>query len=315
MIKIENFDNVVASGITYGGHSGSKKGIILNNERWFLKYPKSTKSMDVKGISYTSSPLSEYLGSNIYKIIGLDVHETKLGISNGKVVVACKDFLGKNETIIDYNSIKNDYDELIEKVLEDLMPSKDNVGTDIYEILIVMDNNNYFAKKPGLRERFWDMFIVDALINNNDRNDNNWGLIINNDNLNLRLAPIYDNGASFYSKTSSDRIEHILNDDFKMKQVIYDNCISSFLLEGRVINSLKYIKKRKHYDCDEALLRIFPKIDMSRIRDLIYSIPNEFNGIEIMTNQQKELYYKSIDYKYSKIFKPMYEKLLSRNNK
>ena len=43
MIKIENFDNNEVSGITYGGHSGSKKGIIYNNEKRFLKYPKSNK--------------------------------------------------------------------------------------------------------------------------------------------------------------------------------------------------------------------------------------------------------------------------------
>ena len=45
MINIENFDDLSASGISYGGHGGSKRGIILNNERWFLKYPKSTKEI------------------------------------------------------------------------------------------------------------------------------------------------------------------------------------------------------------------------------------------------------------------------------
>ena len=99
MIKIERFDNSNLSGITYGGHSGSKKGIIFNDERWFLKYPKSTRSMEVIGMSYTTSPISEYLGSHIYNIIGLDTHETKLGFANGKIVVACKDFLNKNEVI------------------------------------------------------------------------------------------------------------------------------------------------------------------------------------------------------------------------
>ena len=315
MINIENYDEVIPSGITYGGHSGSKKGIIINNERWFLKYPKSTKSMNVEGISYTTSPLSEYLGSNIYKLIGFDAHETRLGISNGKVVVACKDFLNNNEIILDYNMIKNDYDEVIEKVLEDLMPSKGIIGTDIYEILIVMDNNNYFERKPELRDRFWDMFIIDALINNNDRNDNNWGLILNYDTLDLRLAPIYDNGASFYSKSSNDKIEGILNDDFKMKQVIYDSSVSAFLLEGKVINPLKYIEGMTHNDCNNALLRIFPKIDINKIKELFLNIPNEYNGIMVMSNEQKELYYKSIEYKYNKVFKPTYEILINKNNK
>ena len=155
MIKIENFENVKFSGITYGGYSGSKKGIILENNRWFLKYPKSTKSMNVTGLSYTTSPISEYLGSNIYRMLGFDVHDVKLGFANGKIVVACKDFLNKNETILDYNSIKNDYDEVVEKEIEELSSSgKGNYGVDLDEILIVMNNNSYFEKIPELKERF-----------------------------------------------------------------------------------------------------------------------------------------------------------------
>ena len=67
MIKIINLDNSIESNIPYGGHAGSKKGIIYNNENWFIKFPKSTKSMEKVAISYTTSPLSEYIGSKIYE--------------------------------------------------------------------------------------------------------------------------------------------------------------------------------------------------------------------------------------------------------
>lgn len=90
MTKIENFDSVysvLSSSISDGGHRGSKSGIIWNRERWFLKYPKSIKSMDVENISYTTSPLSEYIDSRAYEIIGLETHKTCLGIANRKVVV------------------------------------------------------------------------------------------------------------------------------------------------------------------------------------------------------------------------------------
>ena len=121
MIRIENFENVKFSGITYGGYSGSKKGIILENNRWFLKYPKSTKSMNVTGLSYTTSPISEYLGSNIYRMLGFDVHDVKLGFANGKIVVACKDFLNKNETLLDYNSIKTIMMKLLKRKLKNYL--------------------------------------------------------------------------------------------------------------------------------------------------------------------------------------------------
>ncbi len=312
MIKIENLEDLKLSGITYGGHSGSKKGIILNGEKWFLKYPKSTKSMNVAGMSYTTSPISEYLGSHIYDLLGFETHDTKLAYTNGKIVVACKDFLKQNEIILDYNSIKNDYDENIEREIEELSSSSNyRFGTDLDEINIIMNKNIYFERVPELKERFWDMFVVDAFLSNNDRNDNNWGLILNRDTMKLRLSPIYDNGASFYSKSSDEKIESILKDEHKIKQVIYDSAVSSFVKDDKIINPLKFIESMNCDDCNKALLRIFPKINLINIKELFENIPTEYNNIPVLTNLQKEFYYKSLTYKYECIFEPIYNELLS----
>ena len=205
MIRMYDFNSLPRSGICYGGHNGSKRGIIIDNEKWFLKYPKSTKSMDVLELSYTTTPLSEYIGSHIYEVIGLPVHETKLGVANGKVVVACKDFLNSSEVIVDYNSIKNEYDEYIEKAIESLSSSSSNSNNNLEEVLLIMENNSYFQMIPELKQRFWDMFIVDALINNNDRNEGNWGLILDRETSHLRIAPVFDNGAAFYNKSGNER--------------------------------------------------------------------------------------------------------------
>ena len=312
MIKIESFDNAKFSGITYGGHSGSKKGIIFDNEKWFLKYPKSTKSMEVEGISYTTTPISEYIGSKIYELLGFETHKVKLGISNNKIVVACKDFLKNSEGILDYNSIKNDYSEDLEKKLEELSSSSTNrFATDIDETMIVMDNNSYFIMKPELKKRFWDMFIIDAFINNNDRNDNNWGLVINHDSLELRLSPVYDNGAAFFTKTSDEKIESILNDEFKFKQVVYDSCISAFVKNDKIINPLKFIEKMDNEDCNDALKRIFPKIDLGKIKEIIDEIPLKHSELTVLSKNQRKLYYDSMVYKYERVLKPVYDKLVN----
>lgn len=76
----------------YGGAAGQKLGININGENLFLKFFKSTRSMKNVNISYTTSPLSEYIGSHIYEDIGIDVHATELGIYDNKLVVACRDF-------------------------------------------------------------------------------------------------------------------------------------------------------------------------------------------------------------------------------
>ena len=69
-MKIYDFNNVEISQRRYGGKAGLKQGIVLDGENWLLKFPKSTKEYVKVEISYTTSPLSEYLGSHIYASIG-----------------------------------------------------------------------------------------------------------------------------------------------------------------------------------------------------------------------------------------------------
>lgn len=309
MIKIENFDMLESSGISYGGHGGSKKGIIYNNERWFLKYPKSTKSMDVESLSYTTTPISEYIGSHIYETIEIETHDTKLGIANNKVVVACKDFLKSNEIILDYNSIKNEYSEVVERELEKISSSKSDFDNDISELKLIIDKNSYFRLKPELKERFWDMFIIDAFINNNDRNEGNWGLILDKDTKDLKIAPVYDNGASFYNKSNDYKLNDYLNDEFKFKQVVYDSCISIFSMNDKPINPLKYIENMDDIDCNNAILRIVPKINLNEIKKIFDEIPEEYNGLKVFSKIQKEFYFKTLEYKYNNILLPIYNQL------
>lgn len=315
MIKIENFDLTFPSGIGYGGHSGSKKGIIINGERWFLKYPKSTKSMDVKGLSYTTTPISEYLGSHIYELIGLETHETKLGIANDKVVVACKDFLNNNESIIDYTMIKNEYDENIEKAIEKLTSTtKLNSNHNLEEVILIMNENLYFKKIPLLKERFWDMFVIDAFINNNDRNEGNWGLVLNKESNMLKVSPVYDNGSSFYNKSSDEKLINISQDPFKFKQSVYDSSISVYKLNGKSINPVKYIESMINEECNKSVLRIVPKINIDKIKELFNEIPEEYNNLKVFSKAQREYYLDSLIYKYDNVLLPVYNELLNKHH-
>lgn len=315
MIKIENFDLFNSSGISYGGHGGSKRGIIINEEKWFLKYPKSTKSMDVEGLSYSTTPLSEYLGSHIYETIGLETHKTKLGIANGKIVAACKDFLSSSETIIDYNMIKNEYDENVENAIESLSSSSNiDSNHDLEEVLLIMENNPYFKSIPELKMRFWDMFIIDAFISNNDRNEGNWGLVLNKETNKLRLSPVFDNGAAFYNKSSNEKLISIYNDDFKFKQSVYESSISIYRLNGKRLNPLKYIENMNNNECNKAILRIVPKINIDKIINIFEDIPEEYKELPVLSKIQKEYYLKSLKYKYDNVLVPVYNKLLEFEN-
>ena len=75
----------------------------------------------------------------------------------------------------------------------------DGMGTNLNDILKIIENHRIFRDiREKMMERFWNMFIVDALISNFDRNNGNWG-ILKDSKGNRRIAPVYDNGNSFSS--------------------------------------------------------------------------------------------------------------------
>ena len=312
MTVIYNFEKLNFSGISYGGHGGSKRGVIIDNEKWFLKYPKSTKSMKNVELSYNTAPISEYIGSKIYSDIGIETHDTKLGYTNKKIVVACRDFLNNSEVIIDYNMIKNEYDENVEKSVLSLNSSSDNSNNDIEEVFVMMENNPYFKSIPELKTRFWDMFIIDAFIGNNDRNEGNWGLVLDKETNKLRIAPVFDNGAAFYNKATDDKLLYIYENEFKFNQSVNESAISVYRQNGIPINPLKYIERMDNMECNKAILRIIPKINMENIKNIINEIPSEFNGIKVVSNVKKDFYIKSLQYKYDNVLLTVYNKLLEK---
>ena len=54
-MKVENFNDTKINTLVYGGRSGQKLGIVINNENWFLKFPKSTNGFRKKvDMSYST---------------------------------------------------------------------------------------------------------------------------------------------------------------------------------------------------------------------------------------------------------------------
>ena len=292
-----------SSGRSYGGDAGAKKGILYNGENWFLKFPKKTAGFRNMEISYTTAPLSEYLGSQIYALIGIDVHQTLLGRYNDKLVVACKDFRKPGEDLIDFRSIKNEYNEKLEE--GDLLQSSGS-DTHFSSIISIMLENAIFRAFPKLKQRFWDMFIIDALIGNNDRNNGNWGIIRNEFSKKVSIAPVFDNGASFSGKLSNNQISRILADDNKFVQSIYESRTCCYLDDdNRQINPLKFLQTTENRDCLKAIKRILPRINAQRICDFILSLPETEDGIVVISPEQKRFYSKTIDYRYNEILLPI----------
>ena len=154
------------------------------------------------------------------------------------------------------------------------------------------------------------MLVIDALINNNDRNPNNWGLIKDLNTEKFMVAPIFDNGASFVSKHSDEKLKRIMDDPNRFKESVI-NGISHFTVNHRMVNFKNFFKQLENTEIKDELHRAFnrvvPKIEKhwKDITDFINNIPNVDNGLKIISDVQKEYFINSMKIRFDEVIKPL----------
>ena len=287
----------------YGGTAGRKMGICYQGNNYILKFPGNLKEQQMKNIrlSYSNSPVCEYIGSQIYRLLGFPVHETLLGTRNGKTVVACKDFLEEGEVLYEFDKIKVTFEP---HFLDSNGNETNGVGADLYEIYMTMKEHPFLKDIAGIQEHFWNMSVVDALIGNTDRNNSNWGIIVGRDGT-KRIAPVYDNGNCLNSKWDDEKIKNVLEDQQKFTAEAYRARRCIFELEGKPVNPYHLIERMQYPDCSCAVQRIVPRIGKSilKIREMIEDIP-------VLSETRKKYYTAVIESRYENVLLPAYQKVL-----
>lgn len=244
----------------YAGANGSKLSVIYEGEQYMLKFPPYPSKN--KDMSYSNSCFSEYLGCQIYESIGIPVQKTTLGIYNvkgkEKIVVACRDFTERGVVLQDFASLKN---QMIDS-------ERNGYGTELADIINTFEEQTAIDRKV-ITERFWDMFIVDALIGNWDRHNGNWGFLYDTQTDKMTLAPVYDCGSCLYPQADEKIMETVLNNENEVNFRIYEIPTSAIMLNGKKIKYFDFISSLQNDDCNRALKRIVPRIDIAEISKLI----------------------------------------------
>ena len=269
-----DFTNAVQKNKTYAGANGGKISVLYNGEQYMLKFPPFPTIN--KEMSYTNSCISEYIGCKVFETVGIPVQETVIGTytSKGKekIVVACKDFTSQGITLQDFASLKN-------RIIDS---ERNGYGTELADILSTIDEQTAMDSET-LKTRFWDMFIVDALIGNWDRHNGNWGFLYNNATDEVTLAPVFDCGSSLYPQADEDLMKKILSDKNELNHRIFDIPLSAVTYNGKKINYFNFLSEGEFPDCNKALKRIASRIDMKKIYEIIDNTPT-------ITELQKEFY-------------------------
>ncbi len=278
---IEEFNN-------YKG-SEKKKTLIYNNKKYLVKFPTPVMQKN-KNIAYINNAFLEYVGSNIFKMIGFKTQNTILGKyqykGKEKIVCACEDFTDKNQVLYEFENLalSSNLDKKIE--------------TEINDIMGVLEESKKMIDVIETKEKFWEMFIVDSLIGNTDRHNGNWGFLLNTKTKEVKFSPIYDCGSCFNPMYEDERIQEI--DDVELKNLAI-NCYSCLKENGKKINYMSYIKQMSNKECNEAIGKIFNQIKIDEIESFI-------DGIEVVSKLRKDFYKKLIEQRYE-IIKMVYNKV------
>ena len=282
-----DFTNAIEEFNNYKG-SEKKKTLIYNNKKYLVKFPDPIREKN-KNISYINNAFSEYIGSNVFKIVGFKTQNTVLGKYeyNGKekIVCACEDFTDSENVLYEFENLALSVnpDKKIEKELNDIME--------------VIEESKMIDSKIT-RQKFWDMFVIDSLIGNTDRHNGNWGFLLNKTTRKAEFSPIYDCGSCLNPMLEEQEIEGF--NEVELKNLVV-NCYSCIKEDGKKINYMSFIKQKKNEECNNAIKRLFANINIDEIKKFI-------NNIECMSDVRKEFYKDIIGQRYE-IIKRVYAEI------
>lgn len=287
-MQLIDFSKCKLSGRYYAG-SEKKIGIIFNNEPYMLKFTKHTNLGEKR-----NNVFSEFIGSHIYQLIGLNCQDTLLGYYHDEIVVACKDFLLSGYTFTPFNDVG-------ESTIETNKELYQYSYEDIVKLLV---SNKKLTNVEETVSSFFDIYIVDALIGNFDRHGANWGFI-KKDNK-YTLAPVFDNGSALFpNMIDEEEMREIINHEEEINQRVYEFPTSQIKLSGKKSSYFDVISSLKYEEVNQALLRIFPRIDLQRIISFIDTIP-------FISQTHKEFYETMLTNRYQKILVYSHNKLLNK---
>lgn len=191
---------------------------------------------------YSNRCLNEHIASSIYRSLGMEAQETLLGIYDGKEVVACKDFCAIGERIINFGMMKN----------QCIDSEQGGYGTELQSVLEAIDMQKIYDP-IALKEHFWKMFAVDALLGNFDRHNGNWGVVVNENTMQSRIAPVYDNGSCLYPQLTDEQMQMIMNDRKEIESRLYVFPNSALREQSKKINYFSFLSSTKEKQCIAAV--------------------------------------------------------------
>lgn len=118
----------------------------------------------------------------------------------------------------------------------------------------------------------------------------------------MQVAPIYDCGSCLYPQIADEGIMDILANEAEINMRVDKFPTAALILDnGQKANYKEFITSGFNLDCTSALLRVFPRIDLSTVFRVIDTEP--------LSDIRKQFYKTILTARYDRILSPAYNSL------
>ena len=244
IININNNEWTKIEGFSSKGRR-NKAWYEYNNTReiFLFKEPKYFSSTNF----LTKEIWTEYLAYKIGTYLGLNIPEAKPATVDEHYGILIKSFLERGLAGLPANELSEASDLL--RTIPCSQPHN------LKGIKVLQHNE---LVKDDTWSEYIKMLIFDCIIGNNDRHDENWGLLYEPSIKKFVLAPIYDNASCLTSGDDEYKVEKLLKDD---------KFLENYIDKGRPPNlyiDFKDYKKYNHFEIIQYLIN-----SESNVTDLI----------------------------------------------
>lgn len=341
-MNIYDFDEFDFGTKLHGG-SDKKNSIEVGRNYYIVKQPSKIINKISTQDVVSNSCISEYFSCHIFEILGFEAQHTYLGYYTchdgiKRLCVACEDFTDNSNYDSEglFLQCFNDYSHAFNRTAKDFgftfrkKNDKQKKYGFLDEIDEILDNDLYLKKHPELKEKFYDMFVIDALIENSDRHYYNWGFLTAiqpRGNLAgvIRFAPIYDCGATLYPEATEEFLYQKTIDKNEFEEEI-KNFSSSNIIEIfkeandykddswlKRINYYSYMNSLKNPSLNEAIKRMYPII-LDRLPE-IYDLIDDMVNSNVITERRGLCYKRIIDTRFTLLVEEPFLKMDAINDK
>jgi hypothetical protein len=202
LIGGKNIYNIIDASLWSVNYAAQASGTRV--KKWLIE-PETNQLVLAKWPKIDTGEIyAEKVSSEIGRYINIPVMRAEIGILEGRFVVLAFNFLNTGEILLEGGDFFEEYDR--ERQRNRLPPN------------YTFQRIKAILEPESLISQFVDMLLLDCLIFNSDRHQDNWGICRKDGE--SRLAPVYDNGSSLGWNLTDHYLERMYNDPRQLEAFI-----------------------------------------------------------------------------------------------